>query len=99
MEALKEFLQSPDGAHIKRVFFNDKGEWCFSQNKQFQHEKSVDEILGEAKAPEGGKKVKVTQKMLKDNPELKAQGIKAGDVIEIPAEAVEDNPEVIDEQE
>ena len=94
MEALKEYLQSPDGAHIKRVFFNDNGDWCFSLNKNFKHEKSVAEILGESKAP-AANKVKVTKKMLKDNPDLEAQGIKVGDLIEIPAEAVE-NPEVID---
>ena len=83
MEALKEFLNSPSGAHIKRVFFDDKGNWVFAPNSKYPHEKSVDEILG--KGEDTGNKVKVTKKMLKDNPDLVAQGIKVGDLIELPA--------------
>lgn len=87
MEALIEFLQSPAGAHVKRVFFDDNGNWVFSPSKNHPHEKSVDELLAGKKAAEP-KKVKVTKAMMKANPDWEAQGIKVGDYIEIPAEAI-----------
>lgn len=98
MEALKHFLQTPDAKHIKRVFFNEKGEWVFSPNSKFPIEKSVEEVLGEEN-PEAGdqgpEKVKVTKKLLKEYPELELQGFKVGDLVELPQKGEED-PEVIE---
>lgn len=86
MEALKKFLNSPSGAHIKRVFFDDKGNWVFAPNSKYPHEKSVDEILGEPIDRT------VTEDDLEQNPDLSESGVQEGEEVKLPAETVEKEP-------
>jgi len=90
-QELIDFLKSPEGQSKQVVYFNKKGEWCFSKVQNFTEEVTREEILGEeSDAGEGedadkdkaGKQVKVTKSLLKKYPHLADRGIQLGDVID-----------------
>jgi len=94
-QELIDFLKSPEGQSKQVVYFNKKGEWCFSKVQNFTEEVTREEILGEesdadagevededADKDKAGKQVKVTKSLLKKYPHLADRGIQLGDVID-----------------
>lgn len=78
MEALIEFLQTPQARHIKTVYFNDKQEWAFIPTKGFDQKVPVEELTG------GYFKHTVSAEDLEANPDLVDAGVEVGEEIEIP---------------